>query len=468
MTSGNAAQADPTEREAELRCYRTALRNTRGALKPESVSTKQERIAQLARQNPAMAFTSLNHYLDAEWMEYAFECTRKDGAVGVDGVTGQAYAENLQRNLADLIDRIKSGRYRALPVRRRYIDKPDGGQRALGIPSFEEKLAQRAIAMLLEPIYEQDFLDCSFGFRPGRSTHQALQALRTGVMARRGYWVLEVDIRKFYDSIPRPILREILAQRVTDGVVRRMIDKWLKAGVLENGQVHYPETGTPQGSVISPILSNVVLHHVIDEWFTRAVQPRLHGPSTLVRYCDDFVMLFANRSDAERVQAVLGKRLGRFGLQLHPDKTRLVDFRPRRSPGREDEPELPTSFSFLGFVHVWGTSRKGNAVVRQVTAKDRLARSLKAFNEQCRLMRHWPLPTQHDRLCQMLKGHYGYFGISGNSRRLEHVHYHVRRIWRSWLSRRSWKSFLSWEKYERLLRRFPLPTPRIVHRYVLP
>ncbi len=320
--------------------------------------------------------------------------------------------------------------------------------------------------MLLEPIYEQDFMDCSFGFRPGRSAHQALQALRTGIMARRGYWVLEVDIRKFYDSIPRPMLREILSRRVTDGVVRRMIDKWLKAGVLEDGQVHYPETGTPQGSVASPILSNVVLHHVIDEWFTQQVQPRLHGPSTLVRYCDDFVMLFANRSDAERVQAVLGKRLGRFGLQLHPDKTRLVDFRPRRPLHRDDAPALPTSFSFLGFVHVWGTSRKGNAVVRQVTAKDRLARSLKAFNEQCRLMRHWPLPTQHDRLCQMLKGHYSYFGISGNSRRLEHVRYHVRRLWRSWLSRRSWKSVLSWEEFERLLRRFPLPTPRIVHRYV--
>jgi group II intron reverse transcriptase/maturase len=200
-------------------------------LKPESVSTKQERIAELARLNPVRAFTSLNQYLDAEWMGYAFECTRKDGAVGVDGVTGHGYAENLQQNLADLINRIKSGRYRALPVRRRYIDKPDGGRRALGIPSFEEKLAQRAIAMLLEPIWEQDFHDCSFGFRPGRSAHQALRALRTAVMARRGYWVLEVDIRKFYDSIPRPILRESLAQRVTDGVVRRMIDKWLKAGV---------------------------------------------------------------------------------------------------------------------------------------------------------------------------------------------------------------------------------------------
>lgn len=436
-------------------------------MKPESVSTKQERIAKLARDHPAMAFTSLNHYLDAEWMGYAFECTRKDGAVGVDGVTAQAYAENLQQNLADLLDRLKSGRYRAQPVRRQYIDKPDGGQRALGIPAFEDKLAQRATVMLLEPIYEQDFLSCSFGFRPRRGAHQALQALRNGVMGRRGYWVLEVDIRKFFDSIPKSTLRDALARRVTDGVVRRLIDKWLKAGVLEAGEVHYPEAGTPQGSVISPILSNVVLHHVLDEWFAQQVQPRLRGPSTLVRYCDDFVMLFAHRVDADRVQAVLGKRLARFGLQLHPDKTRLVDFRPRRVAHTSEDLTLPTSFNFLGFVHVWGTSRKGNAVVRQFTAKERLARSLKAFNQQCRLMRHWPLDMQHERLCQMLKGHYGYFGISGNIRRLGHLRFHVRRLWRGWLSRRSWKSFLSWERYERLLQRFPLPTPRIVHRYTV-
>lgn len=220
-------------------------------MKPESVSTKQERIAQLARDNPAMAFTSLNHYLDEEWMRYAYERTRKDGAVGVDGQTAQDYALNLEQNLRDLLDRLKSGRYRAPPVRRHYIDKPDGGQRGLGIPSFEDKVAQRAIVQLLEPIYEQDFLNCSFGFRPRRSAHQALQALRTGIMAQRGYWVLEVDIRKYFDSIPIAQLREFLSQRVTDGVVRRMIDKWLKAGVLEQGQVYYPETGTPQGGVIS-------------------------------------------------------------------------------------------------------------------------------------------------------------------------------------------------------------------------
>jgi RNA-directed DNA polymerase len=434
-------------------------------LKPTSVSTKQERIAKLARENPAMAFTSLNHYIDAEWMEYAYECTRKDGAVGVDGQTAEEYAVNLHHNLAELIDRLKSGRYRAPPLRRHYIDKAGGGKRGLGIPSFEDKLAQRAIVMLLEPIYEQDFLDCSFGYRPGRNAHQALQVLRSGIMERRGHWVVEVDVQKFFDSIPRTILRDSIARRVTDGVVRRLIDKWLKAGVQESGQVHYPNAGTPQGSVISPILSNVVLHHVIDEWFTQQVQPRLRGSSTLVRFCDDFVMLFAHKDDAERVLGVLGKRLGKFGLQLHPDKTRLVDFRPRRGPSSSGASTLPTSFNFLGFCHVWGTSRKGNTVVRQFTAKDRLARSLKAFNQQCRLMRHWPLDTQHERLCQMLQGHYGYFGISGNIRRLGKLRFQVRRLWRAWLSRRSWKSFLTWERYERVLQRFPLPQPRIVHRY---
>jgi RNA-directed DNA polymerase len=367
----------------------------------------------------------------------------------------------------DLIDRLKSGRYRAPPVRRHYIDKLGGDKRGLGIPSFEDKLAQRAIVMLLEPIHEQDFLDCSFGFRPGRNAHQALEVLRSGIMEQRGYWVVEVDIRKFFDSLPRTTLRDSSARRVTDGVVRRLIDKWLKAGVLESGQVHFPDAGTPQGSVISPILSNVALHYIVDEWFTQVVQPRLRGPSTLVRFCDDFVMLFAHKADAERVLAVLGKRLGKFGLQLHPDKTRLVDFRPRRDPGDSDESSLPTSFNFLGFSHVWGTSRKGYTVVKQFTAKDRLARSLKAFNQQCRLMRHWPLELQRERLCQMLNGHYGYFGISGNGRCLGKLHFRVRRLWYAWLSRRSWKSFLTWEKYERVLRRFPLPLPRIVHRYTV-
>jgi group II intron reverse transcriptase/maturase len=414
-----------------------------------------------------MAFTSLNQYLDAEWMRYAYECTRKDGAVGVDGQTAQAYALNLERNLAELIDRLKSGRYRAPPVRRHYIAKSGGGQRALGIPSFEDKVAQRAIVMLLEPIYEQDFLPCSFGYRVGRNAHQALQVLRSGIMERRGHWVVEVDVRQYFDSIPGAELRAILARRVTDGVIRKLIDKWLKAGVLEAGQVHYPDAGTPQGGVVSPILSNVFLHHVIDVWFTQQVQPRLRGPSTLVRFCDDFVMLFAHRDDAERVLAVLGKRLGKFGLQLHSDKTRLVDFRPVRGSADGADETLPMTFAFLGFIHVWGASRKGNKVVRQFTAKERLARSLKAFHQQCRRMMHWPLAAQHDRLCRMLKGHYGYFGITGNFRRLLLLHREVTRVWRRWLSRRSSKSYLTWARYERVLQRLVLPPPRIVHRYAM-
>lgn len=420
----------------------------------------------LARNNPAMAFTSLNHYVDYEWVQYAYECTRKDGAVGVDGQTAEEYAANLEQNLLSLIDRLKSGRYRAPPVRRHYIPKTDGGQRALGIPGFEDKVAQRVIVMLLEPIYEQTFLDCSFGFRPARSAHQALQAVRSGIMEQGGRWVLDVDVCKYFASIGYAKLREFLARRVTDGVVRRLIDKWLKAGVLEDGQLFYPDAGTPEGGVVSPILANVFLHYVLDEWVAEQVQPRLRGPSTLVRYCDDFVMLLAHKEDAERVLEVLGKRLGKYGLQLHPDKTRLVDFRYRKPDQHTSKGStLVTSFNFLGFSHVWGRSRKGKAVVRQLTAKDRLARTLKAFTQQCRGMRHWPLRDQHRRLAQMLRGHFAYFGITGNYDRLNDLLYQVRRCWRKWLSRRSDRRNLPWTAFARIEARFPLPAPIIIHRY---
>jgi group II intron reverse transcriptase/maturase len=420
----------------------------------------------LARVNPAMALTSLNHYVDYEWVYYAYECTRKDAAVGVDGQTAAEYAANLEQNLLSLIERLKSGRYRAPPVRRHYIDKPDGGQRGLGIPCFEDKVAQRVIVMLLEPIYEQDFADGSYGFRPGRNAHQALQAVGTAIMRRGGRWVLDVDVRKYFASIEHARLREFLGRRVTDGVVRRLIDKWLKAGVLEAGQLHYPDTGTPEGGVISPLLANVYLHYVLDEWFAGQVQVRLRGPSTLVRYCDDFVMLFAYQDDARRVLAVLAKRLGKYGLQLHPDKTQLVDFRYGADPPHgEGDGRVATRFNFLGFTHVWGRSRKGKTVVRQLTAKDRFARALHAIDQQCREMRHWLVREQHQRLSQMLKGHYAYFGITGNLRRLKRLHCAVERCWHKWLVRRSNHSPLSWERFQRVLALVPLPRPRIVHGY---
>jgi len=413
-----------------------------------------------------MAFFTLNQYIDYEWVRYAYDRTRKDGAAGVDDQTAEEYAANLEQNLRNLVDQLKSGSYRAPPARRHYIPKADGSKRGIAIPCFADKVAQRAIAMLLEPIYEQVFSDCSFGFRPARSAHQALLVVRHAIMERGGRWILDVDLRKYFDSIDLAKLREFLDRRVTDGVVRRLIDKWLKAGVLEDGQLHYSDTGTPQGGVISPCLANVFLHYVLDEWFAHAVQPRLRGPSTLVRFADDFVAMFASKDDAERVLRVLAKRMGKYGLQLHPDKTQLVDFRVKKKPPPASaETALATSFQFLGFLPVWGKSRKGNAVVRQQTAKDRFARALKAINEQCRRMRTWPLRTQHQKLSQMLKGHIAYFGISGNYARIAALISQARRQWRYWLSRRSHKSRVGWEAYERVLRRFPLPRARIAHCY---
>ena len=261
-------------------------------MNPANLLTKRHRIVELARKKPGEVLFLLHHVIDFEWMREAYWLTRKDGATGIDGVTATEYEANLEANLRDLLGRIKSGRYQAPPVRRTYIPKADGSQRPIGIPTFEDKVAQRAIAMVLEAVYEQDFLSCSYGFRPGRSAHQALQQLSGAIVVRQQYWVIEVDIRKYFDSIPHSELRVILDQRVTDGVIRRMIGKWLKAGVLEDGLLHLVTEGTPQGGVISPILSNIFLHHVLDAWFEKEVRPRLIGTATLVRFADDFVMTF--------------------------------------------------------------------------------------------------------------------------------------------------------------------------------
>ena len=286
-TAGNRAHRDPSEgREApgaENRC-----RDTReGTLSPANLSTNRQRIANLARSRPGVALNSIHHVIDLAWMKEAYRLTRKDGAPGIDGVTAADYEANLEANLSDLLDRIRSGRYHAPPVRRAYIPKADGTQRPLGIPTFEDKVAQRAVAMVLEAIYEQDFLPCSYGFRPGRSAHQALDALRAACMGCGMRWCIDVDIKSYFDTIDRGHLRDFLDQRVTDGVIRRMIDKWLKAGVLEEGRLHRPTQGSPQGGVISPCLSNIYLHHVLDVWFEYTVRPRLKGRASLVRYADD-------------------------------------------------------------------------------------------------------------------------------------------------------------------------------------
>jgi RNA-directed DNA polymerase len=398
-------------------------------------------------------------------MQEAYRLTRKSGAPGIDGVVAAEYEAELEGNLQSLLERIYSGRYQAPPVRRAYIPKADGSERPLGIPTFEDKVAQRAITMVLESIYEQDFYPCSYGFRPGRSAHQALQALRTGFMTQGLRWVLDVDIRKYFDTIPHRQLREVLDQRITDGVIRRMIDKWLKAGVMEDGQLRQGTEGSPQGGVISPLLSNIYLHHVLDEWFETVVRPRLQGRSILVRYADDLVMAFEDFDSAKRVLEVLGKRLARYGLTLHPDKTRFIDFRFKRPEGKHHPATSGTTFDFLGFTHVWGRSRRGKNVVRQTTAKSRFARALASVSEWCRTHLHLAIDEQHLHLGRVLRGHFAYYGISGNSRRLRWYACQVERIWKQWLSRRGQPGQSRWARLRELLTRTPLPSAKIVHCY---
>jgi group II intron reverse transcriptase/maturase len=440
-----------------------------GAQKPEDMSTRQQRIAERAKHSPEVGFTCLAHLMDITWMHAAYQRTRQDGAVGVDGQTASDYVgEDLNARLVDLLGRAKSGRYRAPPVRRVRI--PKGGSttetRPIGIPTFEDKVLQRAVVMVLETVYEQDFLDCSYGFRPRRSAHQALEAVWQQAMGMGGCWIVEVDIQKFFDTLEHAQLRGLLRRRVRDGVVLRLIGKWLQAGVLEDGSRMVPEAGTPQGGVISPLLANVYLHYVLDVWFQRDVQPRLRGRSFLVRYADDFVMGFAREEDARRVLAVLPKRFGKYGLTLHPDKTRLVPFvRPRQGSGRGagSGDGQPGTFDLLGFTHYWGPSRRGHWVVQRRTARGRLSRALRMMAQWCRRHRHEPLAEQHHTLSQKLRGHFAYFGITGNGPALRRYRDAVLRLWKKWLTRRRRRGFLSWDTFARVLQRFALPPPRVIH-----
>lgn len=434
----------------------------------KTVSTKLERIAKQAKQVRGEALTSLSHHIDMDWLREAYRLTRKDGAVGVDEQTAAEYAANLESNLQSLLDRAKSGdHYRAPPVRRVHIPKGDGKKtRPIGIPTFEDKVLQRAVTMVLEAVYEQDFLNCSYGFRPGRGAHGALAAVWQQAMAMDGGWVLELDIESFFDSIDRTKLREVLQKRVRDGVLLRLIGKWLNAGVMEEGAVYHPKAGTPQGGVVSPLLANVFLHEVLDLWFEQEVKPKLKGQAFLVRYADDAVAVFESERDARRVFAVLPKRFEKYGLCLHPEKTRLVRFcRPQHGSGpKKDEPTHPESFDLLGFTHYWGRSRKGNWVIQRKTARSRFSRTRHRIAMWCRLNRHLPIREQHTMLRAKLRGHDAYYGITGNGRALSVLRYWVARDWYKWLRRRSRAAARkNWDWMDRLLRVFPLPPPRVVH-----
>jgi len=397
--------------------------------------------------------------MDEEWMEEAYHRTRKGGAAGVDGMTSKEYAgesgEKLGANLRDLLKRARDGRYWAPPVRRVYIPKGEGKElRPLGIPTFEDKVLQRAATMILEPVYEQDFLDCSYGFRPKRSAHEAIRRLHQGVMSMSGGWLIEIDIRKYFDTVDHGKLAEIVRERIRDGEILRLIGKWLNAGVLEEGRKTYSETGTPQGGVISPMLANIYLHKVLDLWFEKEVKPRLQAQAFLVRYADDAVLCFASERDARRVMEVLPKRFEKYGLKLHPDKTRLLEFKPPSFGERE-------TFDFLGWTHYWGKTRKGQWVMKCKTMRQRMARALKRMNQWMKLVRHQEIEKQQEALEDKLKGHYNYYGVSGNSKAIKSFYYQTERLWRKWLGRRSQKAKRNWKWFAQLLQTCPLPQPRI-------
>jgi group II intron reverse transcriptase/maturase len=351
---------------------------------------------------------------------------------------------------------------------------PKGGSstetRPIGIPTLEDKILQRAVVMLLEPIYEQDFLDCSYGFRPGRSAHQALKSFRDQLMNCRGGYVLEVDIRKFFDNLDHGHLRAFLQHRVRDGVLLRLIGKWLKAGVMEDGSVSYPDAGSPQGGVVSPMLSNVFLHYVLDLWFEEQVKPRLKHRAFLIRFADDFVIGFRDDRDAQRVMEVVPKRFGKYGLTVHPTKTKLVPFSPPSSTTKDRKKpphDRPGTFNLLGFTHYWARSLKGYWVVKLKTASDRLSRAVRSIDSWCRANRHLSIKEQQQKLNAKLRGHYAYYGVTGNSGALSRFLHEVERHWRKWLRRRNRLRSLKWSVFRCLLQRYPLAPVRTVHSVYL-
>ena len=410
-----------------------------------------------------MIFTNLAQHMDVDFLREAYRRSRKSGAPGVDKVTAKDYEQNLEANLLDLHERLRSGRYVAPPVKREWIDKEDGSKRPLGLLTFEDKIVQRAVLMLLEAIYEQDFHDVSYGFRIKRGPQKALKELREECMRGNVGWIPDADISGFFDNLDKGQLREFIKQRVNDGAILRLIGKWLNAGVLDGITLTHPETGTPQGAVISPILANIYLHYVLDEWYLKEVRPRLRGRSKLVRFADDFVISFEQEADAQRVMAVLPKRFARFGLMIHPEKTKLIAF--RKPAANTTAGKGKGTFDFLGFTHYWARSRFGYWVIKRKTASKRMRRAMKRHWQCCRDNRHLPLEEQYKALCQKLRGYYQYFGVRCNMQQLKVLYKHMEEAWKYWLSRRSRKGTVSYEKLEKLRLILPLPKPRIVHDF---
>lgn len=415
-----------------------------------------------AQREPEGRFNSLAHLIDVPALKRAYHRQRSDAAVGAGGVTKEQYGRHLEANLQDLHRRLKDKRYRHQPIRRVHIPKAQGQTRPIGISAFEDKLVQDVVREVLEAIDEQDFLDCSHGFRPGRNAHDAVRTLNRIVDGGGVRWIYEADIVSFFDSLDRNQLKEMIGIRVADGSLMRLIGKCLHVGVLDGEALLEPELGTTQGSVLSPLLGNVYLHSVLDLWFETEVKPRLRGQATLIRYGDDFIIGFEREDDARRVVAVLDKRMGRFGLALHPDKTRLVPF--WRPPKSQQRGKGPATFDFLGFTFYWARTRKGHWRMACKTRRASLRRAKTSIYDWCRRHRHLSIKDQHAALHRRLRGHFNYVGVNGNYTSMRRLVEATKRSWYKWLRRRRQRTHLNWERFTDMLRWWPLPRPRITVR----
>jgi RNA-directed DNA polymerase len=395
--------------------------------------TDIDRIAELAKEDPKRQFYSIAHLMTVEKLYEAFGSLRKNASAGIDGITYAEYEINAEENVRQLHRRLVTGKYQVQPLRRVYIPKENGKQRPISIPSLEDKIVQKVVVDLMNAIYEQDFLDCSYGFRPGRSQHQALDEVRRVICTRPTGWILELDIQSYFDKIVRGSLIEMVEKRVSDGSVLRLIQKWIKVGVIEDGKLLVSETGTGQGQPISPLLANIYLHHALDVWFEDVVKPRLKGEAYEIRFADDAILCFQHREDAEKVMRVLPKRLEKYGLTLHPEKTRLIEFGRHAARNAKKQGKQPESFDFLGFKHLCARSRKGGFTVHVRTVAKRLRRGLKAIADWCKQHRRTPVNQQQEALNAKLRGHYQYYGRPTNYYSIWQFYRRVCRITHAWV-----------------------------------
>lgn len=430
------------------------------------MSTELHRIAERAKADRTLRFTTIAQHLTPEALYRAFRRLRKKASAGMDGMTVAEYEKGAEERIKALHERLRNKTYRAQPLKRIYIPKENGKPRPISIPSLEDKIAQGATVELLELIYEQDFLPCSYGFRPGRGAQDALDEVDRVIFRRPISYVLEFDIQSYFDTVVRGQLMELIGKRIGDGSILRLIGKWIHVGVIEEGRLLVNKTGIGQGQVISPLLANIYLHYVLDLWFEEDVKPRLRGEAHEIRYADDGILCFQYREDAEKVLKVLHQRFAKYGLTLHPEKTRLVEFgryaaqhRARQGQGK------PETFDFLGFTHICARSRKGSFTIHLRTMRKRFQRSLKAVSRWCRWHRHDDVDDQRAELNLKLRGHYQYYGRSTNFPGIWRFYEAVKKVWKKWLARRSRGQPLTWQGFQSILDRLPLLRPRITRSW---